>query len=170
MKTILKTIFASGLFAGLAFAQTPSYTVTDLGTMGGMFGSAYGINNEGRGAGAANLPNGNTHAFLSGFPGEIFDVGTLGGPNSNEGGLNASYQMAIFADTSQKDPLGENFCGFGTPYTCLAALWNGTMTPLPTLGGNNAIAFGINNQGQVAGAAENSTRDPSCVAPQVLDF
>jgi probable HAF family extracellular repeat protein len=168
--SIMATIIASGLFATLAFAQTPSYTVTDLGTMGGTFGSAYGINYEGRVAGAGTLANGNTHAFLTGFPGAMYDLGTLGGPNSNEGGLNASYQMAIFAETSQKDPLSENFCGFGTPYICLAAVWNGTMTPLPTLGGNNGLAFGINNQGQVAGVAETSAKDPSCVAPQVLDF
>jgi probable HAF family extracellular repeat protein len=167
---ILTTIAASGLFATLALAQTPRYTVTDLGTMGGTFGSAYGINYEGRVAGAGTLANGNTHAFLTGFPGAMYDLGTLGGPNSNEGGLNASYQMAIFAETSQKDPLGENFCGFGTPYICLAAIWNGTMTPLPTLGGNNGLAFAINDRGQVAGIAENSAKDPSCVAPQVLDF
>ena len=170
LTTILTTIAASGLFATLASAQTPRYTVTDLGTMGGTFGSAYGINYEGRVAGAATLPNGNTHAFLSGFPGDVFDVGTLGGPNSNEGGLNASYQMAIFAETSKKDPLNENFCGFGTPYLCLAAIWNGTMTPLPTLGGNNGLAYAINDRGQVAGIAENSAKDPSCVSPQVLDF
>jgi probable HAF family extracellular repeat protein len=167
---ILRPIAVSGLFATLALAQTPRYAVTDLGTMGGTFGSAYGINYEGRVAGAANLPNGNTHAFLTGFPGAMYDLGTLGGPNSNEGGLNASYQMAIFAETSQKDPLGENFCGFGTPYICLAAMWNGSMTPLPTLGGNNGIAYAINDRGQVAGIAENSAKDPTCVAPQVLDF
>ena len=160
LTSILTTITASGLFATLALAQTPRYNITDLGTLGGTFGSAYAINYEGRVAGAGTLANGNTHAFLTGFPGALYDLGTLGGPNSNEGGLNASYQMAILAETSQKDPLGENFCGFGTPYICLAAIWNGTMTPLPTLGGNNGLAFAINDRGQVAGAAENSTKDP----------
>jgi probable HAF family extracellular repeat protein len=52
------------------------------------------------------------------------------------------------------------------------------MTALPTLGGNNGFAWGgVNNRGQIAGFAENSTQDPDCPsslpptgAPQVLDF
>ena len=173
MKTILTSIAismaAGSLLATLATAQTPRYIVTDLGTLGGTVGSGNGINYEGRVAGAANLPNGTSHAFLSG-PGVMYDLGTLGGPNSSEGGLNASNQLAVFAETSKTDPSSENFCGFGTSNICLAAMWNGTMTALPTLGGNNSIAYSINNQGQVAGAAETGTKDPTCVSPQVLRF
>lgn len=45
------------------------------------------------------------------------------------------------------------------------------MTALPTLGGNNSFAFGgVNNRGQIVGFAENSTQDPACPSPQVLDF
>jgi probable HAF family extracellular repeat protein len=44
------------------------------------------------------------------------------------------------------------------------------MRPLPTLGGNNGFATGANNLGQVAGWAENTVRDSSCVPPQVLQF
>ena len=56
MKTILTSMAAGALLATLATAQTPRYTVTDLGTLGGTVGSANGINYEGRVAGAANLP------------------------------------------------------------------------------------------------------------------
>ncbi len=169
MKTILISIAASSLLATLATAQTPRYIVTDLGTLGGTVGSANGINYEGRVAGAASLPSGASRAFLSG-PGAMYDLGTLGGPNSSEAGLNASSQMAVFAETPKTDPLSENFCGFGTSNICLAAIWNGTLTALPTLGGTNSIAYAINNQGQVAGAAETSTKDPTCIAPQVFQF
>jgi probable HAF family extracellular repeat protein len=170
MRSILTSIAAGSLLAALATAQTPRYTVTDLGTLGGTSSTAYGINYAGRAAGAASLPNGNTHAFLAG-PGDImFDLGTLGGPNSEASGPNASYQLPILAETSKKDPLGEDFCGFGTNLICLAAVWNGTMTPLPTLGGNNAEAIVINNRGQLIGVAENSTKDPTCAPPQVLDY
>jgi uncharacterized membrane protein len=58
MKTILISIAAGSLLATFATAQTPRYTITDLGTLGGTVGSANGINYEGRVAGAANLPNG----------------------------------------------------------------------------------------------------------------
>jgi probable HAF family extracellular repeat protein len=167
--SIAVSIAAGSLLATLATAQTPRYTVTDLGALGGTNSSGNGINYQGRVAGAASLPSGNSRAFLSG-PGVVYDVGTLGGPNSSEGGLNASNQMAIFADTLQKDPFGNDFCGFGTNLICMAAIWNGTMTALPTLGGNNSIAYAINNQGQVAGAAETSTKDATCIAPQVLRF
>jgi probable HAF family extracellular repeat protein len=44
------------------------------------------------------------------------------------------------------------------------------MTALPTLGGNNSWATGINHRGQIAGFAETSTQDASCVAPQVFDY
>jgi probable HAF family extracellular repeat protein len=44
------------------------------------------------------------------------------------------------------------------------------MTPVPTLGGSNGGAFGINNRGQVVGNAENTTPDPTCVPPQVFHF
>ncbi len=79
MKSILTSMAASTLLATIAIAQTPRYNVTDLGTLGGTSSDAYGINYAGRAAGAASLPNGNTHAFLSGIPGTMYDLGTLGG-------------------------------------------------------------------------------------------
>jgi probable HAF family extracellular repeat protein len=55
--------------------------------------------------------------------------------------------------------------------TCLGALWrDGVLTALPTLGGNSGIATSVNSLGQVLGWAETSTRDPTCVAPQALDY
>ena len=152
--------------------RTPRYAVTDLGTLGGTFSAAFAINNRGNVAGAANLPSENQHAFLR-RDGQMSDLGTLGGSNSNEGGLNERDELAIFSQTAQNDPYNENFCGFSTDSNliCLGGVWkNGKMSPLPTLGGNNATAFAINNKGQVAGLAESGTYDSSCVAPQVFDF
>lgn len=169
MKSRITLIFASSLIAALANAQTTRYIVTDLGTFGGQSSAAFGINNAGRVAGAANVPGESQRPFLSGIAGKT-NLGTLGGPNGQAGAPNGADEMAIVAEISKTDPLGEDFCGFGTHLICLGAFWNGTMTPLPTLGGNNAIADALNNRGQITGVAENATKDKSCPSPQVLDF
>ncbi len=44
------------------------------------------------------------------------------------------------------------------------------MYGLPTLGGNNGYAAGVNNRGQVIGWAETGTHDPTCHLLQVLGF
>jgi probable HAF family extracellular repeat protein len=173
MKTILTLIAASSLLAALAIAQppqTPRYTVTDLGTFGGPFSVAFGIDNAGRVGGAAALPNGNVHAFISGVGSTKYDLGTLGGPNSQASAPNGMLNVAVLSETSTPDPLKEDFCGFGDHLVCLGAIWDGVMRALHTLGGNNAMALGLNNRGQVIGVAENSTKDKSCPSPQVLDF
>jgi probable HAF family extracellular repeat protein len=146
------------------------YTVTDLGTLGGTTSIGFSVNNSRGVVGAAQLVGGNQHAFFW-HRGHMTDLGTLGGPNSIAYWLNDRNEATIASDTSTADPLGEDFCGFGTHLICLGARWNdGTMTALPTLGGNNSVAFTLNDRGQIVGAAENKTQDPSCPAPQVLDF
>lgn len=152
-------------------AQAPArYSVKDLGTLGGTFSIAFGINNAGFVGGTGALPNGNTGAFLAGPRGNKYDLGTLGGPNAQAGEPNGRLDLPVLSETSTPDPLKEDFCGFGDHLICLGALWNGAMRALPTLGGNNAMAFAQNNRDQVIGAAENLTHDASCPSPQVLDF
>jgi probable HAF family extracellular repeat protein len=94
-----------------------------------------------------------------------FDLGTLGGKNSftNYGGINDRGQAVGYAETSVRDPNGEDVCGFGTGLTCRPFFWqNGSMSALPTLGGNNGQASAINNHGQVAGYAEDGSVDSTC--------
>jgi probable HAF family extracellular repeat protein len=123
-------------------------------------------------SGSSSLPDGNQHAVL--WLGKLkLDIGApgLGGPNSIAFGDNDGLQSAGEAETSNPDPNGEDFCGFGTHLTCLPFLWqDGEMIQLPTLGGNNGAATAISNRGEVAGFAENSIPDPGCPAPQVLHF
>jgi uncharacterized membrane protein len=95
------------------------------------------------------------------------DPRTLGGPNSwmNWGGLNDRGQAVGMAETSVPDPDGEDFCAFGTKLMCRPFLWqNGTMSALPTLGGNNGSASDINNRAEIAGAAETAALDSGCPA------
>ncbi len=153
-------------------AQHTHYTVTDLGTLGGTFGVAVGVNEAGWVNGQATLPGDTVvHAFFWGR-GRMTDLGTLGGPNSAAFvPLNERGEISGVSDTSNPNPLGEGCfgSGFNTGLICRGFVWRkGVMTPLPTLGGYNSAATEINNRSQVAGIAENSTADPTCVAPQVL--
>ena len=57
MKSILTSIATSILLAALAVAQQPPrYTITDLGTLGGSFSLAYGINDNGQIDGFSRCP------------------------------------------------------------------------------------------------------------------
>ena len=85
--------------------------------------------------------------------------------------MNDRGVIPVGMDTGTPDPLGEAFAATGHIERCLSFLWqNGRRTLVPTLGGNNNIVAAINNHGLVAAFAETKIRDPSCVAPQVLDY
>ncbi|HSY92203.1 MAG TPA: hypothetical protein VK812_12570 [Candidatus Binatus sp.] len=143
-------------------SSLPRYLVTDLGPTQSF---AEGINNRGLVAGTARLADGVTqHAFFW-QKGIQTDLGTLGGPNSSAFFKPSEHgQVAGNAETSTPDPLGEDFCAYGTHLVCTGFVWqNGAMVPLATLGGNNSWATGgVNNRGQVGGTAEDSTLDPTC--------
>jgi probable HAF family extracellular repeat protein len=152
------------------------YRVIDLGTLGGTISDALGVSNRGWVAGWSYLPgDANLHALLW-RKGVKTDLGTLGGPNSQEQWPVKDNRGLIVgsAETSAMDPFAEDFCGFdansGVPPTglvCVGFLWqDGVMTALPTLGGNNAQADAVNNLGEVAGLAETATQDPSCTPPR----
>jgi probable HAF family extracellular repeat protein len=155
------------------------YEVTNLPSLGGTSSGGSSINNRGWIAGFSNLPGDQTRHATLWRSGSNLDLGTLGGPNSsvvwpvkNNRGL-----IAGIAETAEIDPLGEDwscsafFPGEPTGHICLGFVWeSGVMRPLPTLGGNNGFATGVNNRGQVVGWAENTFHDPTCNPPQVLQF
>jgi probable HAF family extracellular repeat protein len=150
--TTLTSIATMTLFAALALPlrvaaqeqqqQTaqmlPHYTVTDLGTLGGTFGQAFGINNKGEVVGWSTLPGDTvTHAFLW-RKGLITDLGAFGGTVSVAYAINERSEVVGTSETSVPDPLGEDFCAYGDHLICLPFLWRGgVMTALPTLGGDN---------------------------------
>jgi probable HAF family extracellular repeat protein len=152
--------------------KSPSnYAVNNLGTLGGTSASANGINNEGMVAGTAALPGDQAEHAVVWLLGIKIDLGTLGGPNSFANlAPNDLGQVAGGSDTTVPDPLGSDFCGFGTQLICRPFIWSfGRKTTLPLLGGNNAYAQAINNPGQVVGQAENSPQDPSCLPEGPLE-
>ena len=115
---------------------------SDLGTLGGHYSYAYGVNDSDRVVGWAEVSLGGTqHAFL--WDGSMHDLGSLGGTYgfSHANGINNLGQVVGWTAT-------EN----GTrPF-----LYNGTMQSLGTLGGNDGEALGINNLTQVVGWSPTS--------------
>ena len=177
-QTVLKSIVGGSLLAAVAMAQSPTYKVVDLGTVG-LNGQPFAITKNGLVAGAAQ--NGNILSAEVWYKGRVVDLGQPGlkGQNSQAFSVNARGQAVGEAQTGSPDPQGEDFCGFAalglasSGTTCLAFVWqNGVMSPLPTLGGNNGVANQINTQSEAAGMAENNTPDSTCPSggPQKLEF
>jgi probable HAF family extracellular repeat protein len=180
---ILTCIIAMTIFAALAVLvrlaaqeqkqDLPRYTVIDLGTLGGTGSGAGGLSNSGWVEGWLYLPT-YERPFLWGN-GVMTDLGTLGGLNADAGWRpNDSSNVGGGSENGTVDPYAENFCGYDTDFICLPLLWRNDikkMIPLPTLKGNNGWAASINGQNEVAGVAENTTKEPTCAGTsQVFQF
>lgn len=165
-------------FLNTAAAQA-RYKVADLGVLHSddNLGCAMSVNDQGwTEIMSGTLPPGEQNSQLGtllsgravlGIDGAKIDLGTLGGQNSwmNWGQINDFGQIVGYSETAVLDPNGEDVCGFGSHLTCRPFLWEYFhMSALPTLGGNNGQASGINMHGQIAGFAENGSVDSSCPA------
>src|SRR4051794_20180167 len=130
----------------LVQAQGPKparYSVTDIGTLGGANSFAYSINNSGMIVGGANTPGQNSFVSQTAFVwygGKPIPLGPLGGSAcpgcSSEGAAaSANGSVAILSETASLDPDGQDFCEFGNPRQCLAAVHqaNGKLTALHPL-------------------------------------
>ncbi len=158
-------------------ADFPSYTVRNLGTLGGTQSSGNAIDPAGQVLGNSN-PAGDltTLATIWAYGGQA-SLGTLGGPNSAIEW--PQHGVAVFAgisETGQADPLNEAwscsaFFPSVTNQVCRGFRYaDGVMTALPTLGGVNGYGSGVNQRGDIVGWAETAEHDPTCHPPQVLQF
>jgi probable HAF family extracellular repeat protein len=131
-------------------AGTLTYTVTDLGSLGGSMIEAKGINNFGAVVGCGRIPSEDTHAFLFTTTGGLVDLKTLGGRTScataiNDSGLITGYATSSdFPNYRQRAFLHSDQTG---------------MRELPSLGGDSGGAA-INNLGQVAGFSLTDIPNP----------
>jgi probable HAF family extracellular repeat protein len=180
---------AGSMGAAAESADSPQYTVVDLGIVGPPPGQPYTITGPGLISGEIVLAQSAvSHAFLW-KQGKTKDIGNpgLGGPNSSAFGANVWGQVVGQADTKTADPKGEDFCGSKAQAlthsgnTCVPFLWqDGWMIALPRLRngaggeGSNGVALRINDLGIAAGTAENGETDSTCpggsVSPQSIAF
>lgn len=173
MRSILISIATASVVTMLAGAQ-PRYVITDLDASD-PFSVALGINNAGHVGGAIALPQNPAVQFGALWRnGQLKNAGSLGG-FANGSRPNGRDEMALFSETSDQDPGGEDFCYVGNHKICLGALWShGRLSPLPPLpGGRNSQGSLVNDRGQVVGTAESGTQDQTCATAstgQLLRF
>ena len=150
-------------------AQT-TYTVTDLGTLGGTLSEADTVTQRGAVAGVATLSGDSAIRGFVWTGGNLIDIGSLsGGPNTIAQNVNNLVQVTgvsdgatTLADSNAACWNSSDFGTFADPLDGHAFLWiAGTITDLGTLGGKSSKGNRINNRGQIAGMSQINTSDPN---------
>ena len=160
-------------------------TISSLGTLGGNYSEGRGINNLGEVVGTAQLASGFSEAFLF-RGGKMTGIGSFGADAINEFGVIAGEESipgdghtdAIIWQNGHITDLGllpaeggiftgpaginelDEVAGSGDNRESDLRAWmwrNGTMTDIGTLGGPQAAAYAINNEGQIVGFAQTAT-------------
>ena len=167
-------------------ASTSSYTVEDLGTIGGLVPTVTGMNASGKVSGYVNAPAGPRAVHFTGtaweyVPGAatyslamaINASGDVAGYHLVPAGFLAFRYTAATGVTSTIAPLEGGSIGIGFAINASGEVvgygdssagirgWRakpgGATVPLPTLGGTVSMACGINDAGQVVGSATTAT-------------
>jgi len=164
------SIVVCAVVQGSTAQQTPSYTLIDLGTLGGPNSFFNGapplmVNNAGVVAGQADtsttcsLPDPFSDGFVS--PAFMWVNGTLtnlgllpGGCYSLPVSINAHGMIVGAGDLPVIDPLT------GLAETHADFFYNGQVVDMGTFGGPFSLASMINSRGQATGFSENTEPDP----------
>jgi probable HAF family extracellular repeat protein len=121
----------------------------DLGTLGGVNGSAQGANDSVPIIGAADTIDGSSHAFMYTKAAGMQDLGTLGGSNSQANAIDSHE------DTDEPNHVaGWSFVSDDLAQHAVVWDEDRKILDLGTLGGTNSQANAINCDGQVVGSSE----------------
>jgi probable HAF family extracellular repeat protein len=143
--TVTASDVAGSVTRSAALTVVPRGTLvpTDLGTLGGSWSTAVGLNDAGQVVGISGTTRDvESHAFSWTADGGIVDLGTLGGTTSEAVAVSEAGQVVGTSSTAD-----------GTTH---AFSWTagGGMVDLGTLGGPNSWASGVNADGQVVGFSD----------------
>lgn len=143
MKIKRLTVIVVAIWVQLSYVAAvdavPSYTVIDLGSLGGDYSVGLDINDAGQVTGYSTLPSGHTHAFLH-SAGVMIDLGTLGGTESYGRSINNAGRVVGSSLLS-----GSSITTTDFDHAFLYS--GGPLMDLGTLGGNGSQAYGINGSG-----------------------
>jgi probable HAF family extracellular repeat protein len=158
-------------------SQQRGSTLTDLGTLGGMYAQAWAINDFGFVTGNSEIfgvyafgSPGLTHAFIWSAGTQMVDLGTLAGDFSYGTGINANNHVVGYSTINSSDDRVHGFLHDGE-----------TMLDLGSLGGasmacDRSFALGVNTADQVVGYSYVPSDevavlfDPPMGAPQQVAF
>lgn len=139
--------------SSVVIAAPPSFTIVDLGTLGGAESAAFCVNDANVVVGWSLTSNGQMHACRW-VNGVAQDLGTLGGTQARAWGINNAGTI-----------VGESLLvgGSGNGNFKAFVVNNDVMTALPTLGGNWSVGYAINESGVIAGIAANGSQQEKMV-------
>jgi probable HAF family extracellular repeat protein len=148
MSRLLPVGVLSLALSSAALAAPPSFTILDLGTLGGAESVAFGVNDSNVVVGWSLTSNGQMHACRW-TNGVAHDLGTLGGTQARAWAINNAGTI-----------VGESLLAGGSGSGNFKAFIvnNDVMTALPTLGGNWSVAYAINESGVAAGISANASQ------------
>ncbi|MDH5548163.1 MAG: hypothetical protein OEZ43_21515 [Gammaproteobacteria bacterium] len=131
---LLSFIFISPLSA----SAVPVFNITDLGTLGGNYSYAEGVNNSGQVVGYSGTGDGKQRAFITNSQGQMVEAGPLNNlVHSRAYAVNDSGVIAGYAYNSY-----DNYALIGE---------SGNFSSVSGLENTPSIATGINNSGQTTG-------------------